>query len=39
MYSSDAVTACRQVLTDVIQCLRAYEDRYYLMGVGLFIIF
>ena len=32
MYSSDAVTACRQVLTDVIQCLRAYEDRYYLIG-------
>jgi len=32
MYSSDAVNACRQVLNDVIQCLRVYEDRYYLIG-------
>ena len=32
MYSSDAVNACRQVLNDVIQCLRAYENRYYLIG-------
>ena len=32
MYSSDAVKACRQVLTDVVHCLRSYEDKFYLIG-------
>jgi hypothetical protein len=32
MYSSDAVKACRQVLTDVVHCLRGYEDKFYLIG-------
>jgi hypothetical protein len=32
MYSSDAVKACRQVLNDVVHCLRAYEDKFYLIG-------
>lgn len=32
MYSSDAVKACREVLTDIVHCLRAYEDKFYLIG-------
>jgi hypothetical protein len=32
MYSNDAVKACRQVLNDIIFCLRGYEDRFYLIG-------
>ena len=32
MYSKDALEACRQVLNDVIYCLRDYADRFYLIG-------
>jgi len=32
VYSSDAVQACRQVLNDVVFCLRDYADRFYLIG-------
>ena len=32
MYSSDAVKACRQVLNDVVFCLRDYADKFYLIG-------
>ena len=32
LYSKDALEACRQVLNDVICCLRDYEDRFYLIG-------
>lgn len=32
MYSSDAVKACRQVLNDVVYCLRGYQDKFYLIG-------
>jgi len=32
MYSSDAVKACRQVLNDVVRCLQAYDDKFYLIG-------
>jgi hypothetical protein len=32
LYSSEALEACRQVLNDVVYCLRDYEDRFYLIG-------
>ena len=32
LYSKDALEACRQVLNDVLHCLRDYEDRFYLIG-------
>lgn len=32
LYSKDALEACRQVLNDVIYCLRDYADRFYLIG-------
>lgn len=32
MYSSDAVQACRQVLNDVVFCLKDYADKFYLIG-------
>lgn len=32
MYSSDSVQACRQVLIDVVSCLRDYADKFYLIG-------
>lgn len=32
VYSSDAVQACRQVLNDVVFCLRDYADKFYLIG-------
>ena len=32
MYSREALEACRQVLNDVIFCLRDYEDKFYLIG-------
>jgi hypothetical protein len=32
MYSSEAVKACRQILNDVVHCLRAYKDKFYLIG-------
>ena len=31
-YTKDAVEACRQVLKDVVYCLKDYEDRFYLIG-------
>ena len=30
--SAQALEACRQVLNDVVYCLRDYEDRFYLIG-------
>ena len=32
MYSSDAMNACRQVLTDIVHCLRGSADKFYLIG-------
>ena len=32
MYSKDSLEACRQVLNDVVGCLRDYADRFYLIG-------
>jgi hypothetical protein len=32
LYSREALEACRQVLNDVVYCLRDYEDRFYLIG-------
>lgn len=32
MYSTKAVQACRQVLNDVVFCLRDYVDKFYLIG-------
>ena len=32
MYSKDSLEACRQVLNDVVYCLRDYADRFYLIG-------
>lgn len=32
LYSREALEACRQVLNDVVYCLSAYEDRFYLIG-------
>ena len=32
MYSSDSVQACRQVLIDVVFCLKDYSDKFYLIG-------
>jgi hypothetical protein len=32
MYSTDAVKACREVLNDVLHCLRGYEEKFYLIG-------
>lgn len=32
LYSREALEACRQVLNDVVYCLRDYQDRFYLIG-------
>lgn len=32
LYSKDALEACRQVLNDVVFCLRDYADKFYLIG-------
>ena len=32
LYSKDALEACRQVLNDVVYCLREHEERFYLVG-------
>lgn len=32
MYSTDAVKACREVLIDVVHCLRGHADKFYLIG-------
>ena len=32
LYSIQALEACRQVLNDVVYCLRDYKDRFYLIG-------
>jgi len=32
LYSKDSLEACRQVLSDVVYCLREYADKFYLIG-------
>jgi len=32
LYSQDSLEACRQVLNDVVSCLKDYADKFYLIG-------
>ncbi len=32
LYDKDSLEACRQVLNDVVYCLRDYQERFYLIG-------